>query len=57
MKRFAARQWLILFALVSLTGAAVFGQQISPRHLRKSIPPRSRIKKIKKTAPASFLPA
>ena len=29
MKRFAVRQWLILFALVSLTGAAVFGQQTS----------------------------
>ncbi len=27
MKRFAVRQWLILFALLSLTGAAVFGQQ------------------------------
>jgi len=29
MKRFAVRQWLLLFALVSLTGAAVFGQQTS----------------------------
>jgi zinc protease len=29
MKRFAVRQWLILFVLVSLTGAAVFGQQAS----------------------------
>ena len=29
MKRFAVRQWLILFALVSLTSAAVFGQQTS----------------------------
>jgi len=27
--RFAVRQWLILFALVSLMGAAVFGQQTS----------------------------
>jgi zinc protease len=27
MKRFAVRQWLILLALVSLTGAAVFAQQ------------------------------
>jgi zinc protease len=29
MKRFAARQWLILFVLVSLTSAVVFGQQTS----------------------------
>ncbi len=29
MKRFAVRQWLILFVLVSLTGAAVSGQQTS----------------------------
>ena len=29
MKRFAVRQWLILFALVSLASAAVFGQQTS----------------------------
>ncbi|MGB0002570.1 MAG: pitrilysin family protein [Candidatus Acidiferrales bacterium] len=29
MKRFAVRQWLILFGLVSLTSTAVFGQQTS----------------------------
>jgi len=29
MKRFAVRQWLILFVMVGLTGAAVFAQQTS----------------------------